>query len=157
MEQQLQQHRIHFGEGDSMDTREYLNQIQRYDKIIKNQIEEINYLKTFATSISASTYGVERVQTSGCKDRIGDTITKLVDAQRKLADTSMDYMQKRQEIIDTISDVKDATLYDLLYKRYVECKKLSVIADEMEYNDEYVKHLHIKAIKYVKDMMNFES
>ena len=58
-----------FGEGDSMDIKEYLNQIQRYEKIINNKLEEIEHLKLLATSISASTYGIERVQTSGCAAR----------------------------------------------------------------------------------------
>ena len=63
--QKLQQLRILCGEGDSMDIKEYLNQIQRYEKIINNKLEEIEHLKFLATSISASTYGIERVQTSG--------------------------------------------------------------------------------------------
>ena len=69
-----------------MDIKEYLNQIQRYEKVINNKLEEIEHLKSLATSISASAYGIERVQTSGSQDKIGDTIAKLVDAQRELAD-----------------------------------------------------------------------
>ena len=46
-----------------MDIKEYLNQIQRYEKVINNKLEEIEHLKLLATSISASAYGIERVQT----------------------------------------------------------------------------------------------
>lgn len=140
-----------------MDIKEYLNQIQRYEKIINNKLEEIEHLKLLATSISASTYGIERVQTSGSQDKIGDTIAKLVDAQRELADNVVELMEKKQKLIDIIESVKNPQYYDFLYKRYVEGKKLTVIADEMEYNEEYIKQFHGKAVNYVKEMLNFES
>ena len=136
-----------------MDIKEYLNQIQRYEKIINNKLEEIEHLKLLATSISASTYGIERVQTSGSQDKIGDTIAKLVDAQRELADNVVELMEKKQKLID----VENPQYYDFLYKRYVEKKKLTVIADEMEYNEEYIKQFHGKAVNYVKEMLNFKS
>ena len=133
-----------------MDIKEYLNQIQRYEKIINNKLEEIEHLKLLATSISASTYGIERVQTSGSQDKIGDTIAKL-------ADNVVELMEKKQKLIDVIESVKNPQYYDFLYKRYVEGKKLTVIADEMEYNEEYIKQFHGKAVNYVKELLNFKS
>lgn len=140
-----------------MDIKEYLNQIQRYEKVINNKLEEIEHLKSLATSISASAYGIERVQTSGSQDKIGDTIAKLVDAQRELADNVVELMDKKQKLIDIIESVKNPQYYDFLYKRYVEGKKLTVIADEMKYNEEYIKQFHGKAVNYVKEMLNFKS
>ena len=95
-----------------MDIKEYLNQIQRYEKIINNKLEEIEHLKLLATSISASTYGIERVQTSGSQDKIGDTIAKLVDAQRELADNVVEFMEKKQKLIDVIESVENPQYYD---------------------------------------------
>ena len=116
-----------------MDIKEYLNQIQRYEKVINNKLEEIEHLKSLATSISASAYGIERVQTSGSQDKIGDTIAKLVDAQRELADNVVELMDKKQKLIDIIESVKNPQYYDFLYKRYG------------------------KAVNYVKEMLNFKS
>lgn len=65
-----------------------------------------------ATSISASTYGIERVQTSGSQDKIGDTIAKLVDAQRELADNVVELMEKKQKLIDVIESVENPQYYD---------------------------------------------
>ena len=48
-----------------MDIKEYLNQIQRYEKIINNKLEEIEHLKLLATSISASTYGIHWWESCG--------------------------------------------------------------------------------------------
>ena len=42
-------------------------------------------------------YGIERVQTSGSQDKIGDTIAKLVDAQRELADDVVELIEKKQK------------------------------------------------------------
>ena len=140
-----------------MDTREYLNQIQRYSKIIDNKLEEIEYHKSLATNIGSSSYGMERVQTSVRQDKMADAVSKLVDLQNELADEVIKYTSKRREVIEAIESVKEPQYCELLFKRYVECKKLSVIADEMEYNDEYIKQLHSKALKRIKEMKGFES
>lgn len=140
-----------------MDTREYLNQIQRYSRIIDNKLEEIEYHKSLATNIGCSSCGAERVQTSAKQDKMADAVAKLVDLQNELADDVVRYMDKRQEIITAIESVKEPQYYTLLFKRYVECKKLSTIADEMEYNDEYIKQLHLKALNRIKEMKGFES
>ena len=65
--------------------------------------------------------------------------------------------EKKQKLIDVIESVKNPQYYDFLYKRYVEGKKLTVIADEMEYNEEYIKQFHGKAVNYVKELLNFKS
>ena len=46
-----------------MDIKEYLNQIQRYEKVINNKLEEIEHLKLLATTIVA--YFIEKVAGSG--------------------------------------------------------------------------------------------
>lgn len=140
-----------------MDTRKYLNQIRRYEKIINNRLEEIEHLKSLATSISISAYGVERVQTSGTHDKIGDTIARIVDDQKEIAKIILDYRDKKQEIIALIESVEDTNYYDLLFKRYVEGKKLQVIADEMGYSIGAIKRFHLAALESVRKMKNFES
>ena len=61
-----------------MNTKQYLNQVRRSDRMINNKLSEIYQLKTLATSISVATDG-DRVQSSGNKDRMGNTVARLVD------------------------------------------------------------------------------
>ena len=70
---------------------------------------------------------------------------------------AVELIEKKQKLIDVIESVKNPQYYDFLYKRYIEGKKLTVIADEMEYSEEYIKQFHGRAVNYVKEMLNFKS
>lgn len=139
-----------------MDTREYLNQIQRFDKIIHNKHEELAQLKSLATGLNSFSY-CERVQTSGSQDKVGDLVAKIVDLETEIVDTTNEYMEKRTEVIRTIDSVTNPVLYDILFKRYVEGKALDIISDEVGYSYQRTKELHLSAIATVKRIGNFDS
>ena len=138
------------------DTREYLNQIQRYDKIIQNKQEEIDYLHSLATSLGSFSYG-EKVQSSGSQDKMGDLVSKIVDLQVELIDIRQKYLDKRTEVIRSIDAVTNPVLYDILFKKYVKGKSLDVIADNIGYSYQRTKELHLQAIATVKKNENFDS
>nr|DAO38169.1 MAG TPA: Protein of unknown function (DUF1492) [Bacteriophage sp.] len=138
-----------------MNTREYLNQIQRYDRAIHNKYIEIEQLKTHATGLSSFSYG-ERVQTSGNKDRTGDLIAEIVDLQREIQDITDEYLKKKTEVIRTIDSVRNPLQYDVLFKRYIEGKSLDIIADEVGYSYQRTKELHLCAIETVRRIKGFE-
>ena len=139
-----------------MDTREYLNQIQRFDKIIHNKHEELTQLESLATGLSSFSYG-ERVQTSGKQDKVGDLVAKIVDLQIEITDLTNEYVDKRTEVIHTIDSVTNPVLYDILFKKYVKGESLDVIADGIGYSYQRTKELHLSAIATVKEIRHFES
>ena len=53
-----------------MDTKQYLNQISRLDRMINNKLSEISQLRELAMSVSA-VKSEERVQTTPNFDKIG--------------------------------------------------------------------------------------
>ena len=57
-----------------MNTKTYLNQISRLDKMIQNKLSEIYRLKTIACSVTVST-DKEAVDVSSDKDKLGSTVT----------------------------------------------------------------------------------
>lgn len=138
-----------------MNTREYLNQIQRYDRVIRNKYVELEQLEAHATGLS-SFYG-DRVQTSGSQDKIGDLVAKIVDLQSEIADDTNEYLEKKTQVIKTIDSVKNSVLYDILFKKYVEGKTLDIIADEIGYSYQRIKELHLSAIATVKKIKGFDS
>ena len=109
-----------------MNTREYLNQIQRYDRVIRNKYVELEQLEAHAIGLSSFSYG-DRVQTSGSQDKIGDLVAKIVDLQSEIADTTNEYLKEKAKVIKTIDSVKNSVLYDILFKKYVEGKTLDII------------------------------
>ena len=66
-----------------MTTDKYLSQISRIDHAIANKLEEIKRLSDMATSISISPKEVD-VQSSGNPDKMGSTVSKIVDLQNEI-------------------------------------------------------------------------
>lgn len=158
--QKFQQYTIHFGEGDRMrrltETKRYLSQVYALNCRIENKKSERDQLRELATSVSSFT-NTERVQTSSNQDKMGDTVAKIVDLETEITATIVEYLSKKEEVIKTIESVENINMYNLLYKRYVEGKPLTSIAEEMGFSEDYVKHLHGDALNIVKKIKHFES
>ncbi len=85
-----------------MNTKTYLNQISRLDKMIQNKLSEIYRLKTIACSVTVST-DKEAVDVSSDKDKLGSTVTKIVDLEKDTDRLVDEFMRKRNHIIKTVS------------------------------------------------------
>ena len=128
-----------------MNTKQYLNQVRRYDRMISNKLSEIYQLKTLATSISVATDG-DRVQSSGNKDRMGNTVARLVDLERETDKLIQVYTEKRQVIISQIDSMDDMNFYDVLFHRYIEGKTFEAISEDIHYSWRQVMRIHDDAL-----------
>lgn len=138
-----------------MDTKRYLGQIERLDRMIQNKLSEINQLKNIATSITIPPKDVN-VQTSFEKDRIGNTVSKLVDLENETYKFINDYLEKRKRIIEQIDSIDDTKMYHVLSERYIKRKDLSVIAVEMGYSYKQVCRIHGNALSEFEKMYGEE-
>ena len=92
-----------------MDTKQYLSQIERLDKMIQNKLSEIYQLKTMACSVTVSNEK-ERVQTSSDKDRLGSTVAKIVDLEKETDRLVDRFIEKRNHIIEQIDGIEDMNM-----------------------------------------------
>lgn len=128
-----------------MQTQDYLRQIERLDRMIQNKLCEINQLKCMAVSITVAPKEVN-VQASSDKDRLGNTVSKLVDLEKETDELVDKYIMKRKKIIGQIDDMKDTNMYHVLSERYIARKDLSTIAVEMGYSFRQVCRIHGNAL-----------
>lgn len=98
-----------------MTTREYLGQVERYNCMIKNKLEDVGKLRTIATSITLRPKDVD-VQKTTEKDKIGSVIVKIIDMEKEV-DTLID---KRRRIINQIESISDQNMYEVLAQRYIK-------------------------------------
>ena len=134
-----------------MTTKEYLNQIERLDKMITNKLSEIYQLKIMACSITV--YGdSERVQTSGNHDKLGSTIAKIVDLERETDELVDSLVDKRKEILRQIDNMKNIDNYDVLHKHYVERRTFQDIADSENWSIRQVFNIHGRALQEFEKM-----
>lgn len=140
-----------------MTTKEYLSQIRMFDKRIRRKTDEVDRLRNVAISIGMD-ITKERVQTSGSKDRVGNSVSAIVDAQNDALRCVAECIKTRSIIVDQISTMDKMIYSDVLYLRYVEGKKYRHIADELSYSEDYVIHAHTEALaafeeKYGKEYL----
>lgn len=128
-----------------MTTKSYLEQIERLDRMIQNKLSEISQLKNIATSITIEPKEVN-VQASSEKDRMGNTIAKLLDLEKETDKLVDDYIDKRKRIIEQIDSIKDTNMYHVLSERYIARKNLGKIAVEMGYSFKQVCRIHGDAL-----------
>ena len=92
-----------------MNTKTYLNQISRLDKMIQNKLSEIYRLKTIACSVTVST-DKEAVNVSSDKDKLGSTVTKIVDLEK---DTDYHVLSMRYVNQNTFEEIAQATNWSI--------------------------------------------
>ena len=129
-----------------MDTKQYLNQISRLDRMINNKLSEISQLRELAMSVSA-VKSEERVQNTPNFDKIGTAYCKIEEMEEKLDKLIDEFVDKRNLIISQIDKIENETYYEILFARYIEKKTFEKIADEMTYSWRQVIRLHGRALQ----------
>ena len=128
-----------------MTTKQYLNQIDRINRMINNKLAEIYQLKTMVCSISVSA-DEDKVQTSSDKDKLGNAVAKIVDLENEINKTIDMYVGKRERIISQIEALNDVMEYQVLFSRYIEYKKFEQIAEDNEYSVRQILRIHGNAL-----------
>ena len=129
-----------------MDTKTYLQQISRLDRMINNKLSEISQLRELAMSVSA-VKNEERVHTTPNFDKIGTAYCKIEEMEEKLDKLIDEYVDKKNLIISQIDGIENETYYEILFARYIEKKTFEKIADEMTYSFRNVTRLHGRALQ----------
>lgn len=151
-----------------MTAKEYLQQIRNLKNDIQNQESELYLLRCLATGTTASDatvkikgkiHCVERVQTSGTSDKVGNLGAKIVDKEREILKQKEKALKQIDECISVIKQVRELPCktaeaqYNILHKRYVAFKPLKKIASEECYSYDYIKELHGRALHNVEKIM----
>lgn len=129
-----------------MDTKTYLQQISRLDRMINNKLSEIQQFRELARSVSA-VKNEERVKTSSNFDKMGSTYCKIEKMEKELDDLIDTYVDKKNLIVSQIDGIDNETYYHILFARYVEKKTFEKIADEMTYSWRQTIRIHGRALQ----------
>ena len=130
-----------------MKAKEYLKSLKRYDVMINQKLQEQEELRSLLTSIEPIDLTKERVQ--GGKqnfDKMGDIIAKVVELEHEIDNEIDMFVDSKHKIINQIQSLNNVVHMQILYKRYVQYKKLEEIAIEMGYAYQWVRELHGHAL-----------
>ena len=134
-----------------MTAKEYLQEIQKYDRYIEQKQIEFDNLYIMRGGSGGIDYSKERVQTSPDGQGFTKVSDRLVDLQREINVTIDRFLQIKHDRIDEIQRLSKVEYADILFKRYVEYKSFEQISYEMNYTYRYVCNLHGHALKEFED------
>lgn len=86
-------------------------------------------------------------------DKLGSSVAKIMDAESIVDEEIEMLIATEREVQKTIDAVKDKTLSELLYKRYINGKTFEMIAVEMNYSYRQTIRMHGTALLAVKDVL----
>lgn len=136
-----------------MTAKEYLNQIKDLEVRIKNKNRDLEQLKELAISIGGFNYK-ERVQTSKeTGDMIGESIARVIDLESEISKDIIKLMEVKQKIYNSIDKIKKTECYEVLYQRYILCKRFEEIAVDMKYDIRQIHRFHGQALKEIEDVI----
>lgn len=131
-----------------MTAKEYLQQLQRLDVVIKQKINEKEKLQRKVGTVGAVDYSKEKTNIAPSGEAAFEKITDHICDLEEEINYEIDYfVDKKHEIINQIQSLSNARFIDLLFKRYVQFKKFEQIALEMNFTYRYVLELHGLALR----------
>lgn len=129
-----------------METKEYLQQIGRYDRLINNKLVELAQYRSMACSVSA-VKNDERVQSSPSYDTMDKIVSKIEQMENEIDMLVDRYIDNKRIIISQIDSMSDEMTYQILFSRYVEQKTFEKMAIEMNYCCKQIIRRHGKALQ----------
>ena len=129
-----------------METKEYLQQIGRYDRLINNKLVELAQYRSMACSVSA-VRNDERVQSSPSYDTMDKIVSKIEQMENEIDMLVDRYIDNKRIIISQIDSMPDEMTYQILFSRYVEQKTFEKMAIEMNYCYKQIIRRHGKALQ----------
>lgn len=135
-----------------MRAREYLRQIDKYNKLIENKMFEREEWRSMALSITGKTEG-DRVQSSGNQQKMASAVERLIDLEREIDEAIDRLADAKKEIISTIETLT-AKKYDILHKVYIQGMELQDIAIARGRSYSSIKNLHKEALASLQKILD---
>lgn len=129
----------------SQRTKDYFAQIRKTDRLIQRLTDTVNTLRSGLTSQSYE-LKPDKVQTSGAKDTLGETIVKIMSLEEDINARIDELVDMKQEAFTMINRIPDLDQQNILIGRYIQLKKWEDIALELNFSIQWVYELHGKGL-----------
>lgn len=130
----------------------YLQKIRLYDTHINNKVAEMSRLKDMVLNITP-TLKDDVVSGSGSKDKLGDTVAKIVDLQDEISRAIDEFVDRKNEVCAIIDSLQNPDHVALLHKRYVEYLTWEQIACDMHISYRHATRMHGRALQAIERVM----
>ena len=129
----------------SQQAKEYFAQIRKTDRLIHRLDSTIATLRSSLTS-TGSQLKQDKVQTSGPKNTLEETITKIIDLEAKINARIDELVDLKNTTMKAIQSLPDFDQQNVLIARYIDGKKWLDIAFDLNFSISQVYKIHGKAL-----------
>ena len=137
-----------------MNAKEYLSQAMYIDQRINSKLEQVTRLRENVTNCTATLSDMPRPDSPN-KQRMADTICKIVDLEREINEDIDKLVDLKAEARRAINEVGDPVQQLILELRYLCYKPWLEIAETIGYSEATVYRLHGEALKNITVPENF--
>ena len=130
-----------------MNTKRYLEQIGRIEKLVANKQIEAKKLQELCGNMAVQT-DRERVQTYSISDPTARCATELAHISRQIDA----WLKKRQEIVNQIDSIEDIFTYEILTLRYVQQMSVFEMSEFLQITENQTWRRLNKAIEVFEEM-----
>lgn len=123
----------------------YFSQIRKADRLIQRLRDTANTLRAGLTSQSQELRS-DRVQTSGAKDPLGETMVKIISLEEDIDRRVLELVQQKADALCRIRKTLDNDQQNILIARYVEGLEWRKIAVELHFSVRQVHRIHMAAL-----------
>ena len=106
----------------------YLQQLETLDTNINQNLERLADMQINMCNVGGIDYSAERVQTSPSGDSLCKGVSAYVDFNNKINEEIDSFIDAKNKIIQEIRDLHDADYIQVLFKKYVQYKTLTITA-----------------------------
>lgn len=139
----------------SQRAKDYFAQIRKTDRLIQRLTDTVNTLRSGLTSQSYE-LKPDKVQTSGAKDTLGETIVKIMSLEEDINARIDKLVDMKKEAFTMINRIPDLDQQNILIGRYIQLKKWEVLAAEFDYTTQWLFEIHGKALlAFAKENADF--
>lgn len=135
-----------------MKAKEYLGQIRKLKRLIRCKEEQITELRESLLFLSAITYDRDKVQTSP-GDTLPDQVGRLVEMESEYRRLVERYQANKDKAIALINSVDNELYAAVLTYRYIDGMRLDEIANALNYDFNYIRHVHGWALAEIQKNM----
>jgi len=130
-----------------MKTVKYLEQIERYNRMIEFKTNELKTLREMALVIKSAGSDDMKIQSGSPKNKLEESCIAIADAEQELKALISRFLNAKRKIIGEIEQLEDTNEYTVLTMRYVECKSMRDIAESLNYSVKNIERIRTKAIQ----------
>ena len=129
----------------SQQAKEYFAQIRKTDRLINRLDSTIATLRSSLTS-TGSQLKQDKVQTSGPKNTLEETITKIISLEDDINTRIDELVEQKADAMRRIQNVPDQDQQNILIARYVNGEKWEKIAVDLNFSIAQIYRIHGAAL-----------